>query len=121
MPIRHYDEKLRRYRKLPIVRVLFAANMLFAVATLIAWQAALMNFFGPLAWATSHTMPDGREWPLVLNYPLVLFWSGPALAMVIAWLYMQDRNYRAAFGVLSVPLLVLGLSLAMFYLQPPGT
>ncbi len=121
MPIRYYDEKLRRYKRLPIVRGLFAANLLFAMATLVAWQAALMNYFGPLSWATRNAMPDGRALPFALEYPLVLFWAGPAVAMALAWVLMQGRNYRAAFGVLAIPLLVLLLSMAMYIAAPSVT
>ena len=121
MPIKYYDDGTGRYRKLPMVRVLFAANLLFAVATLVAWQSAVLTLLGPLTWATSQSVPFERDLGHLFEYPLMLFWLGPAVAMATASILIQARNYRAAFGVLAVPMLFLLLSVAMYWTVPnPG-
>ena len=118
MAIRYYDDGTGRYRKLPLVRVLFAANLLFAVATLVAWQSAFLVLLGPLTWATNQTVPFERDLAHLFEYPLMLFWLGPAIAMATASLLIQGRNFRAAFGVLAIPMLFVLLSVAMFWAAP---
>ena len=116
MPIRYYEEP--RYRKLPLVRALFAANLLFAVATLVAWQAAFIHLLGPLAWAASASVTYKRGLSHLFEYPLVLFWFGPALAMFSGWVLVQGRSYKAAFAILSLPLVVMALTFVMYAVVP---
>jgi hypothetical protein len=115
MPMRYLD---RRYRKLPVVRVLFATNMVFALAVLIAWQLAVLAVLGPLGWAADQPIPTAQNFENLFRYPLVIFWAGPALAMVVAWLLMQAHNHKAAFGVLIVPVLMTVLLIGVFFLTP---
>ena len=116
MPIKYYEKG--RYSKLPLVRALFAANMLFAVATLVAWQWALIYMLGPLNWAANQSMPHEHNFARIFEYPLILFWSGPALAMAAGWMLMQAQHHRAAFGVLALPLMVMGLTFVMYWAVP---
>ena len=114
--IRYYDKI--RYRRLPLVRALFAANFLFVVSTLLSWQFAFIYLLGPMTWAVDRSLPFERDLIHILDYPLVLFWSGPACAVAIASVLVQGNNHRAAFGVLVLPLLVLALTLGMYWIVP---
>ena len=116
MPIRHYDKIA--YRKLPLIRALFATNLVFAVATLVAWQTALIHLLNALAWSADGTLPPERSLDQMLEYPLMLFWAGPAFAMAIAWMCIQGNNFKAAFGVLMLPVLAIMLSFALYFVLP---
>ena len=116
MPL-NYSEHLR-YRKLPIVRALLATNLLFAVAVLVSWQWALMFALGPISWAADHPVPHGRDFAHLFEYPLLVFWAGPALAMMTGWMLMQSRRYKAAFGVLALPMLVCAITIVLYWTVP---
>lgn len=116
MPIQHYEQP--KYHRLPLVRALFAANLLFATATLVAWQSALIILLGPLIWAADETLPQERGLAHIFEYPLVVFWAGPAFAMAFGWVLIQGRNYRAAFGVLALPVIVMALIFVMYWTVP---
>lgn len=118
MAIKYYEDGAGRYRKLPIVRVLFAANLLFAVATLVAWQSAMIVLLRPMAWATNETLPSEHDLDHLFSYPLILFWFAPAVAMATAWVLIQGRRNRAAFGILSLPILVFALCGVLFWILP---
>jgi hypothetical protein len=117
MPITYHEQG--RYRNLPFVRALFATNFVFAIATLVAWQWAFLYLLGPLTWAADRPVPYDRNLQHIFEYPLILFWLGPAVVMAIAWTLIQARHYRAAFGLLLLPLLVAFVALIM-YLVVPG-
>lgn len=116
MPIRYHEQP--RYKRLPLVRALFAANMLFAVAILVAWQGAIIYMIGPLSWAVNDSVTYERNFWHIVQYPLVIFWAGPALAMALGWMLMQARHYRSAFGVLMTPLAITILTYVMYWLVP---
>jgi hypothetical protein len=111
MAMRYLD---RNYRKMPVVRVLFAANLVFAVLVLLAWQLAVLFVLGPLGWAADQPFPTPNSFESLLRYPLVIYWAGPALAMAIAWLLMQSHRHKAAFGVLAVPVIMSILLVAVY-------
>ena len=119
MPIQYHEQG--RYKNLPFVRVLFATNFLFAVATLVAWQTTLMFFLLPIAWSANESVPSERSFVHLFEYPLIIFWAGPAFAMFLASVFMKARHHKAAFGVLALPLLIMGLSLTMYWVLPDGT
>jgi hypothetical protein len=110
-----------RYRNMPVVRVLLATNLVFAVAILVAWQMALIAVLGPLGWAADEPIPASRTLENLLTYPLLVFWSGPALAMLAGWMLLQAKRYKAAFGVLMLPVLVKSLLVAVYFLLPQAT
>lgn len=116
MSIRYYEQP--SYQRLPFVRALFAANMLFAVAVLVAWQSAIIALIAPLTWAVNDTVTFERDFWQILQYPLVFFWAGPAFAMATGWMLVQSRHYRTAFGVLVTPMLVVGLTFVMYWIVP---
>jgi uncharacterized membrane protein len=116
MAIRYMENG--RYRKLPVVRALLAANLAFAILILLAWQMALIVVLGPLGWAVDHPIPSARTLENFLTYPLVLFWAGPAMAMAVGWMLLQARRYKAAFGVLVTPVLVTVLLAAVYIILP---
>jgi hypothetical protein len=118
MVIKYYENGAGRYRKLPFVRALFAANLLFAVATLVAWQSAFLVLLTPLAWATGQPVPTEHALDHLFAYPLILFWLAPAMAMATAWVMIQERRYRSAFGILALPMLVFALCGILFWVLP---
>ncbi len=107
-----------RYRNLPVVRALLATNLLFAVAILVAWQMTLMVVLGPLGWAADQAIPSALTLDNLLAYPLLVFWAGPALATATGWVLLRGERYRAAFGVLMLPVLVMALLVAVYILVP---
>jgi uncharacterized membrane protein len=107
-----------RYRNLPVVRALLAANLAFAIAILVAWQTALMVVLGPLGWAADQPIPSSQALENLMTYPLLLYWAGPAAAMALGWVLMQGKHYKAAFGVLLIPVLVTVLLVAVYSLLP---
>jgi hypothetical protein len=107
-----------RYRNLPVVRALLATNLAFAIAILIAWQSALMVVLGPLGWAADHPFPSSITLENLFAYPLLLYWGGPAAAMATGWVLMQGKHYKAAFGVLALPVLVTVLLAAVYVFMP---
>jgi hypothetical protein len=116
MTIRYHERG--RYAKLPLVRALLATNLLFAVAVLVCWQSALIFLLGPISWAADQPVPTSRNLENLLEYPLLVFWAGPALAMATGWILIQGRNYKAAFGVLAVPVLVAFLMVVLYWTVP---
>ncbi len=116
MSIRYYEQP--RYKRLPLVRALFAANLLFAVAILVAWQGAIIVMIGPLTWAVNDSVTYERDLWRIVQYPLVIFWVGPAFAMALGWTLMQARHYRLAFGVLMTPLAITFLTYVMYWIVP---
>jgi hypothetical protein len=115
-----YDTQWR-YQKMPIVRALLATNLAFAIAILVAWQAALMVVLGPLGWAADQPIPTSQTLENMFRYPLVLFWAGPAMAMMTGWMLLNAKRYKAAFGVLVLPVLVTALLTAVYFTMPePG-
>lgn len=116
MSIRYHEQP--RYKRLPLVRALFAANLLFAVAILVAWQGAIIIMIGPLSWAVNDSVTYERDFWHILQYPLVAFWAGPAIAMACGWVLLQARHYRAAFGVLMTPLIMTILTYVMYWIVP---
>jgi uncharacterized membrane protein len=107
-----------RYRNMPVVRALLAANLAFAIAILVAWQMALIIVLGPLGWAVDRPISTSQTLDNLLTYPLLLFWAGPAIAMVVGWMLLRAQRYKAAFGVLVVPVLVTVLLAAVYCLMP---
>ena len=116
VPIKYHEKG--RYQKLPIVRVLFAANLAFALVTLIAWQWALFYVLGPITWAADQTVPVERDFRHLLEYPLFMFWFGPAVAMAGGWALLQSQNYKAAFGVLALPVMMMLITLILYWIVP---
>ena len=113
MPITYHEHG--RYRSLPFVRWLFAANVIFSGLVLGAWQFAVMILLEPLGWAADQAMPSEINLSRMFDYPLVVYWVMPSLAMMCAWLLLKSGNYRAAFGILALPLVVITLSLVMYW------
>lgn len=109
-----------RTAKLPLVRALLATNLLFAVAVLVAWQSTLMVLLGPLGWAADEPVPSSRGWENLFQYPLLVFWAGPALAMAFGWMMIQARNYKAAFGALALPLIMMIIIVVLYWAVPPS-
>ena len=77
MSIRYYEQP--RYQKLPLIRALFAANLLFAVATLVAWQSAFIHLIAPLTWAVNDTVTFEHSFPAGIVLPALhdhvdIFW-----------------------------------------------
>jgi hypothetical protein len=107
-----------RYQKMPVVRALLATNLAFAIAILVAWQMALMVVLGPLGWAADQPIPSSHSLGNLFTYPLLLFWAGPAVAMMAGWMLLHAKRYKAAFGVLMLPMLVTALLAAVYVLMP---
>ena len=116
MPISYHEQG--RYRKLPIVRALFATNLVFAVAILVAWQAAVIFVIDPMVWAADRPLPSGNDVWHMFQYPMFVFWAGPSMAMAAGWVLVQSQNYKAALGVLLMPLLV-AITTVIFYVIVP--
>ena len=116
MPITYHERG--RYRNLSAVRLLFAANLAFAVLVLIAWQCALLFVLGPINWAANQSIPSATDLMRLFDYPLVLYWAAPMAAMGAAWVMLQAQRYRAAFGILALPVLVMLLTLVMYWAVP---
>ena len=116
MPITYHERG--RYRNLTMVRFLFAANLAFATIVLLAWQCALLFILGPVNWAANRSVPSATDLMRLFDYPLVLYWAAPVAAMLIAWLMLQAQRYRAAFGILALPMLVMMLTLVMYWMVP---
>ena len=116
MPITYHEQT--RFQKLTMVRLLFAANVAFAALVLIAWQFTLLMVLGPISWASDQPVPSALNLSRLVEYPLVLDWAAPMLAMGTAWLLLQSRRYRAAFGILALPMLVMAITLVMYWAVP---
>ena len=108
------------YWNRPAVRALLATNVLFAAAILVSWQWAIIFVLDPMTWAASQPVPHGHEWIHLLEYPLIVFWALPSLAVAVGWVLIQGRHYRAAFGLLSLPILISALTLVMYVTLPTG-
>jgi hypothetical protein len=116
MTIKYHEHG--RHRNLPVVRALLVTNLVFALAILVAWQMALMFVLGPLGWAADQPIPSALTLENLLTYPLLVFWAGPAMAMMTGWMLLRAQRTRAAFGVLMLPVLVTGLLAAVYVLVP---
>ena len=116
MTIKYYERG--RYRKMPVVRALFATNLAFAIAILVAWQLTMFVVLGPLGWAADQPIPLSHTLENLLRYPLVIFWAGPALAMAAGWMLLQSHRHTAALGVLLLPMLVMAMLAAVYFFQP---
>ena len=114
-----FSEKLR-YRKLPLLRVLLASNLLFAVSILVAWQCALIFVLDPLNWSASGQFAPRNDLTNIFTYPLILFWAGPALAMMAGWILAEAKKFKMAFGVLVLPMLLIVVTIVMYGLVPNG-
>lgn len=116
MPMTYHEQT--RYQKLALVRLLFVANVAFAALVLVAWQFTLVLVLGPISWASDQPVPSSLNLSRLLDYPLVLYWAAPALAMATAWLMLQSRRYRAAFGILALPILIMVITMVMYWAVP---
>ena len=116
MPLQYHERG--RYRKLPVVRALFATNLLFAVSILVAWQAAVIFVIDPMTWAADSSLPSGRDVWHMFQYPMYIFWAGPSMAMAGGWVLMQSRNYKAALGLLLLPLLMAIVTVVLYWIVP---
>ena len=116
MPLTYHEHG--RYRKLPVVRALLATNLLFAIAILVAWQWALLYVLGPITWAADQPVPHDRDFIHIFEYPLIVFWAGPAMAMAFGWVMIQGKHHKAALGILVLPLLILTIMLTLYWTVP---
>ena len=116
MPMTYHEQG--RYQKLTMVRLLFVANLAFAALVLAAWQFTLLMVLGPMNWAADRPVPSALDFTRLLEYPLVLYWAAPMLAMGTAWIMLQSRRYRAAFGILALPVLVMAITMVMYWAVP---
>jgi hypothetical protein len=109
---------VQKYSRLPLVRAMFATNLGFALAVLLAWQSVIMPILDPLAWGADRPVPSDVSMARLLEYPLLVFWAGPVAAMCAGWVLMENRRYKTALGVMLVPLLVFVLMFVMHALVP---
>ncbi len=119
MTIKYHERG--RCRNMPVVRALFATNLAFAIAILVSWQLTMIVILGPLGWAADQPIPTAHTLENLLTYPLLLFWGGPAAAMAIGWTLLQSQRYKAACGVLLMPVVVSLLLIAVYLTHPGAT
>jgi hypothetical protein len=105
-------------RRRPLVRALFASNLLFIAGVLFAWQSMLMVIVGPLGWGADHQVPSDQSLNRLIEYPLLVFWAGPAVAVLVGKILIENRHYKTAFGIMVLPLLVFMLMFALYALVP---
>jgi hypothetical protein len=109
---------VQKYTRMPLVRAIFATNLGFALGVLMAWQSVIKPVLDPLGWGADQPVPSDASIARLLEYPLLIFWAGPAIAMCVGWLLMENRRYKSALGVMLLPLLVFVLMFVMHAIVP---
>ena len=55
---------------------------------------------------------------VLLQYPLALFWFGPAVAVGVGWVAMRAHKYKTAVTVMVAPVLAGLLIFALYWFLP---
>jgi hypothetical protein len=96
---------------------LMTINVVFVTLVIFAWAFVSLVISEPLAWAT--WMPVGRSWrPGMFEYPFTLLWALPGAGIVSAWSARKARNMSAAYFAAGVPIIILTLMFAWYYMTP---
>lgn len=104
-------EPTRSWASLPLMIV----NTALSTGVIFWWAFLSLILADPVNWATARHM-NAR--PELFDYPFVMIWATPALAVVGAWLCEQFKLFRLAVPLLSFPLVYLGMILAIYYAAP---
>ena len=99
----------RRYQPATFFKLMIAVNLLFAAVVLIAWPMIGNWLADPMAAASGGSLgPDGR--PEVDDYPFLLLWLIPALAVFVGWLGWKAGMTSLAKFTVAFPSLLIALT-----------
>lgn len=101
-----------------IMRGLMGVNALVACVILFAWTYIAFFVAEPLAWATWMPITRGYGLTGVMEYPFVMLWLFPLGGIFGAWLSLKGGRRPLAYACVAIPLAMLLLVMAWFYLTP---
>jgi hypothetical protein len=108
-----YD--LWRPKHTGLYKALAVTNGGFAFAVVFVWTVASLIVADPIAWATWSIIEHGDSGSL-LRYPLSLLWMLPTISLLSGWFARRARMERLALGLMTLPVLLFGLTIIMYHL-----
>jgi ABC-type multidrug transport system fused ATPase/permease subunit len=109
------SDNRRRKRNSRFLSALFIINGLFVAGVLLWWQWMAGVMSEPVRWATWRALGPR---PSMLEYPFILLWTLPLVAVSISWFARKFNNMRLACSVAFFPVFYLSLIVGWFYLAP---
>lgn len=110
-------EQARQHNK-ALVRFLTLANLAFAGLVLGAWTTTSLLVSEPITWATWHSIQGVKTWEGIFAYPYMMLWALPLGAVFGSWVAQKAKRWQLAAGIVFVPIVFLGLTIAMYYILP---
>jgi len=90
------------------------ANMIMALATLLAWPVVASVLAEPLASATDLSLGKFSN-PGTFDLPFVLIWGMPVGATIFAWLLCNAGAWQLARFIAAYPVALFATSWAWFH------
>ena len=112
------DENYHTARTDQIQRRLAVAmlvNAAFAGGVIMRAEATALLLVDPIRWATWTAMSSR---PDLFEFPFVMLWAMPVLAVGIAWVLKTGGALRVAVWVSCFPLLYLGTLFGCYHVLP---
>jgi len=112
-----YDSERRKPVQSHLLNFAMGVNLVIALVTLTSWAVIRMTVAQPLGWATSQIIGDD---PGFLDYPFVLLWAVPILAVLVARGAAKWGRREMALGTAFLAPTLFAIILGIFYFGPTG-
>ncbi len=110
-----YTTDRRRPAHSKILTLMVGINVGIALVALSSWAVIRLTVAQPLSWATSQIVGENPDF---LDYPFVLLWALPILAVLVARGAAKWGAREMALGTAVLPPLLFATVMITFYYGP---